>query len=339
MAKADNFTLRMAKLMVGGAVFAAAVYAIDLGINRATAWYLTPAIVVGLLAVVVGEILCWHNAGIAWHERRAGSLMLWGILAAVCSVGTLYTNFSTSAISQDEKSSLQLTAFTASDDLRKSEEEATFALKAAQDARSKLKPQRAAADARAAIDSAQAHKWWKYTNGCAEPKGKESRAWCDTYRSAVSDLAMWDDISREDARIGNLKAKVDDVRSERKVTKAVVSDDTPGVALIADVMGGDKALARQIDSMTLPLLIQAIMLFGGILLANEHMRGVPKKPWINWRKVGYYINWVACALSFKPLPAYSESVQNNITVHDDRAMEKLRHLASGLKTANLEAAA
>lgn len=323
-------TLRMAKLMVAGAVFAAAIYAIDLGVSRAAHWYLIPAFVVGLLCVVVGEILSWHNAAMAWHERRAGSMLLWGVLAVFCSAGTLYTNFSTSAANQDEKSSIQLSAFDASNDVRKSEEEATFALKAAMDARSKLTPTRSAAEARAAIDSAQAHKWWAYTEGCAKPKGKESRAWCDAYRSAQADLSLWDDISREDARIANLKGKVDEARSQRKAVRAAVSDDTPGVTLIANITG-DKTMARQLDSMTLPLLVQAIMLFGGVLLANETARTISKRPWINWRRVGYRINWVLAALSFRPLPVWNEG-STSITFTDDqrinRAAARLQQLGA-----------
>jgi len=303
---AEPMTTRMAKLMVAGAVFAAAIYAIDLGFARAAHWYLVPAFVIGLLCVVVGEILSWHNAAMAWHERRAGSMLLWSVLAAFCSAGTLYTNFSTSAANQDEKSSVQLTAFNASDDIRKSEEEAAFALKAAMEARSKLKPSRSAADARASIDKAEAHKWFDGTDKCTKTKGPQTRAFCDDYRSAQSDLKMWDDISVEDARIAKMQEKVEGIRGERKTVKAVVSDDSPGIKFIADHVTGDKNLARQLDSMTLPLLVQAIMLFGGVLLANEHARTIAKRPWLEWRRIGYRINWIMAALSFRPLPDWKE---------------------------------
>lgn len=326
-ASAEPLTTRMAKLMVGGAVFAAAVYAVDLGIAKAAHWYLVPAFVIGLLCVVVGEILSWHNAAIAWHERRAGSMMLWAVLAFVCSAGTLYTNFSTSALNQEEKSSVQLSAFTASDDLRKSEEEAAFALKAAMDARSKLKPQRSAAEARAVIDSSEAHRWWGNTEKCTAAKGPQRQKFCDDYRSAQADLKMWDDISVEDARISKMQDKVQGVRSERKTVKAVVSDDTPGVTLIANVVG-DKTLARQMDSMTLPFLVQAIMLFGGVLLANEHARNIAKRPWINWRKVGFYLNWTLCALSFRPLPDYHQHV---VDPHGAQAKQALHSMANRME--------
>ena len=37
--------------------------------------------------------------------------------------------------------------------------------------------------------------------------------------------------------------------------------------------------------MVLPFLVQAMLLFGGILLANEHFRGKTPRPWINWSTV------------------------------------------------------
>ena len=319
--KPNDFTMRMAKVMVGGAVFAAAVYAIDLGFARASSWYLVPAIVVGLLSVVIGEILCWHNAGISFHERRLGSMILWGTLAVACSAGTLYTNYSTSALNQDEKSSVQLTAFTAFDDLAKTERELTKRLEQI-DERARLAPVDTPEAFMSRIDNAKAHKFWKRTEGCKQTFGKETRKFCDDYASAVAGKSNAEESLTLPEERKAVEAKLAEVRSERKTTKAVVSDDTPGVTLIAN-MTGDKMVARQIDSMTLPLLVQAIMLFGGILLANEHARGMEKKPWINWRKLGYYVNWIACALSFKDFPEHNEIIKQTVNV-DGRAAEVLR---------------
>lgn len=331
MAKDTAFTDRMAKIMVAGAVFAAGIYAIDLGIARAASWWLVPAIVVGLLCVVIGEILSWHNAAMAWHERRAGSMALWGILALVCSVGTLYTNFSTSALNQDEKSAVQLTSFTAFDDMAKTERELTRKIDAI-DEKLRLSPVETADAYSAKIENFKAHKFFKSTDGCKTTKGPQTRQFCSDYASAIAGKSNAGEtmVLREDRKTA--ESELVKVRGERKTTKAVVSDDTPAIRLIGDMIG-DKSAARQLDSMTFPLLVQAIMLFGGILLANEHARNMVKKPWIDWHRLAYRINWVLAALTFKPLPEFNASTVNHVTVNDDRAVSMLRAAALEMKAA------
>ena len=294
MANHDNaFTNRMAKIMVAGAVFAAAIYAIDLGFARAAHWYLAPAIVIGLLCVVIGEILAWHNAAMSFHERRAGSTLLWAALAMICSAGTLYTNFSTSASNQDEKSSIQLTAFTSYEDLDKTEDELTRKVKEL-DEKLRLAPVETAEAYDAKIENFKSHKFWKYTDECRKTKGSDSRKFCSDYSSAVANKSNATGVLtlREDRKAA--AAELAEVRAERKTAKAVVSDDTPGVTFVAN-MTGDKAVARQLDSMAFPLLVQAIMFFGGILLANETARNMVRKPWIDWKRVGYRVNWILSA--------------------------------------------
>ena len=325
MATHDNaFTTRMAKIMVAGAVFAAAIYAIDLGFARAAHWYLAPAIVVGLLCVVIGEILAWHNAAMAYHERRAGSVLLWAALAMVCSAGTLYTNYSTSASNQDEKSAVQLTAFTQAANVGDSLKDAKKELSRIQGRIDGItgwkvdgKPYtvRTIESAQADIENAMAHKFWKYTDGCKVTKGKDSRAFCDKVANYRAEKDMAAELKTLEAELPAAKAAVDEARTASSEMKAVVSDDTPGITLI-DNMIGDKAMARQLDSMTFPLLVQAIMFFGGILLANETARNMVRKPWIDWKRVGYRVHWVLAALSFKELPPLPESkvVHNHTTV-------------------------
>lgn len=89
---------------------------------------------------------------------------------------------------------------------------------------------------------------------------------------------------------------------------------------------GNKAEARQIDSMTFPGLVQAILILGGILLANEEARKMVKKPWINWRRVGFFFHWVTAAMSFRPLPSWSDHqvINNHTTIIDPHGAEALK---------------
>ena len=61
---------------------------------------------------------------------------------------------------------------------------------------------------------------------------------------------------------------------------AVVSDEAPNGGLIKAGLNVSSVQARHVDAMVLPFLVQAMLLFGGILLANEHFRGKTPRPWM-----------------------------------------------------------
>jgi hypothetical protein len=86
--------------------------------------------------------------------------------------------------------------------------------------RSKMQPVRTAAQARAAIDSATAHKFYRSTDGCKTTKGPQTRAHCDGLLSAQADLTMWDNIAVADNKIEEAQAKLETVKAAAS-TKSV----------------------------------------------------------------------------------------------------------------------
>lgn len=279
-----NLTNRLAGLMVGGALAAALILAVAHGAEKGSTWYLKLALIIGLVCVAIGEFLSWHNAATAWHERRAGSMMIWGVLGGVLSLGTLYTNFSSAASNNDGNAVVQKTAFVTFADTRDELKSAKAEVDRLEQ-RLTLKPIRNADQAQAAIDNAKAHKFWKSTHECKETKGPQTRQFCSDYASAVADKAGSTEMLTVAEEMKQAKARLAKAQQTAGSTKAQVSEDAPQLGFIKASLSTDDSTARQIDAMVLPFLVQAMLLFGGILLANEAFRGKPRAPWINWNTV------------------------------------------------------
>lgn len=281
----QNLSNRLAGLMVFGALTAALILAVAHGAEKGSTWYLKSALIIGLVCVAIGEFLSWHNAATAWHERRAGSMFLWSILGGLLSVGTLYTNFSSAASNNDGVAVLQRTAFVKRTNV---EEELTAAKRARDDLQKRLEltPIRTAEQAQAYIENAMAHKFWKSTSECKETKGPQTRQFCSDYASAVADKAGATAAitMREELKVAI--AAVKRYEANQDSGSAVVSDEAPNVGLIKAGLNVSSVQARHVDAMVLPFLVQTMLLFGGILLANEHFRGKTPRPWINWHAVG-----------------------------------------------------
>src|SRR5690606_37563194 len=112
-----TFSRRLTILMIGGALFCALALATLHGIEKAGHWLLAIPFVVALCCVAMGEVLAWHNAACGWHERRIGSMLLWGTLGCLLTSGVIYTNFSVGAGNNDGKHAVQLTAMTTQGDV------------------------------------------------------------------------------------------------------------------------------------------------------------------------------------------------------------------------------
>ena len=283
-----NLTARMARVMVGGALTAALILAIAHGAEKGSTWYLKAALIIALVCVAIGEFLSWHNAATAYHERRLGSLALWSLLGGVLTAGTLYTNFSSSAGNNNAKASVQKTAFVSQADTGRTEAELTAKNNDLLQ-RIAMAPKRTAEQADAAIVNLKAHRFWSVTNGCTETKGPQTRQHCDAYASAVADKAGATNLIVEREEQKQVAAQLLKIRADRASVQAVISEDQASVTTLASLTNIDISQARQADAMVVPFLVQAMLLFGGILLANEHFRGLPRIPWIDVNKwVGRY---------------------------------------------------
>lgn len=326
--KHSRFTGMIAKLIVGGAVFAAAILAVDLGVSRAPYALLVPAYIIGLLAVVGAEILAWHNAAGSWFERRIGSVVAWGLLGVICSAGTLYTNFSTAASSQEATGAIKMASFNTYADIGNTEKE----LKAKLDKLNeqlRLAPVETAEAYDAKIENAKAHKFWKATDGCKETKGPQTRAFCSDYSTAVANKANATSSLTWVEEHKATEEKLAEVRKERKTAKAEVSNVNPAIKLLQDVaFHGDEGMAKQADSMSFPLLVQAIMILGGICLAAETYRFRERKPW----GVAAGLNRLLYRIThYGELPP---EIHNHLDPRGAEALSELQKLRNGIETAS-----
>lgn len=284
-------SLRLAWVVVIFALITAIGFALDLAWHRFSGlMFLICAL--GLTTVAIAEVLFWHQSASAWHERRPVAAMLAACVALACSAGTLYTNYSTSAIGQDTKSAEKLTAFNKSDDLDKAIHERQERI-AQLDKQLQAGPARTADAAQADIDKAMAHKWWAATSQCTITKGPQTRDFCAAYQAAVADKSNASAGVQAKAERTNLANELTELRTKRGSTEQVASKDNPAIAMLI-AMGLSDEHAHVADSMVLPGVIQIIMALGGILLANEHARGREPKPWLprwfsDWAKSKAYV--------------------------------------------------
>jgi hypothetical protein len=281
----STISKRLTVAMIGGALFAALVLAGMHGVEKASNGWLAIPFVVALCCVAIGEVLAWHNAACGWHERRLGSMTLWGTLGALLTCGVLYTNYSVGAGNNDGKHAVQLTALTTQGDVGKSIKEAEAAV-ARLEKSLEMKPKRTPEAARVDQDNAKAHRFWQVTEGCKKTMGPQTRAFCSDYASAVSDESMATAALQTAEELKVEKRKLDDLRSQRAEKRVVASEDQPQILLMANFIPAEtpaKALhvARQLDAMVLSFLVQVMLCIGGVCLANEVYRHRKRLPWVD----------------------------------------------------------
>lgn len=273
----------LARLMVGGALIAALILAVAHGFDKGAAWHIRIALVIGLACVAVGEFLSWHNAATSWHERRLGSVLLWGMLGGLLSAGTLYTNFSTTAGNNDAKAGVHKTAYVVTTNAAQTGRELEAKVNRLAE-RMRMKPQRDPVAAAQAQTAAKGDPRWKLTAGCTDIKGPNTRVWCGEYASAIADEKLGTELIATAADLEVAERELKTLRAEQASRPATVSDDQASVHAVAAFLHVDARTARQADGMVLPLLVQAMLLLGGICLANEAYRQHQRRAWLDWPK-------------------------------------------------------
>lgn len=281
----NRLSYNVTKLMVGGSVFAAVIMAVHYGWHKGADTSLSIAFIVALVVVALGEVLAWHNVASSWYERRAGALVFWLILGASLSLGTLYTNFSTAAGSGEKTAEVKTASFNqydstksdlASDRAKLARLEGRLAWMSGTAVRGKPVGTVEGADAK--IKEAKGHRFWKTTNGCTETKGPQTREFCANYASATEEYSLALEKKTIEAEVETVKGRIA-ANSGKVAEKVAISDDAANITAVAAWLKIDTRTARQADSMLLGTLVQAMMLLGGILLATESYRHIPRKPW------------------------------------------------------------
>ena len=241
--------------------------------------YLWAAIAV---AVVLGEVGAIHRAVEAARERNWIVTGAGAFIWAVCFAYSFVQSLGVAATSQDTGAAMRLAKHTVYEDATADVSGLEGKLTALFDARSKLKPARSAADARAVIDSSEAHRFWQMTNGCKETKGPQTRAFCDTYRSAEADIRSWDAISVQDAKIEDARKELRTAKAKRQAAPVSTASVDPFAQIVNKYTGADVqtvsdfAAAQKTITVNSILTLTALMLFAGA--AGTRRKDEPAAP-------------------------------------------------------------
>lgn len=258
----------------------------------------------GLMTIAIAEVLFWHKAASYWLHRRLFASLFAAAVAMACSAGTLYTNYSTSALGQDSRASEKLGAFNASDDLDKGIKEKTDRVATLQKQLAAA-PTRTPEAAQAAIDNAKAHKFWTSTNSCRETRGQQTRDFCAQYASAVADKSNSSAAIQARADLANEQAALDGLRKQRGSSETVASKDNPALSLWASAGLNDRE-SQVADAMMMPTVIQVILMLGGILLALEHFGDKEPRSWLPAWLSGWFKSSASVALTGRQLKSADE---------------------------------
>lgn len=152
----------------------------------------------------------------------------------------------------------------------------------------------------AMIDKAKAHRWWNLTNGCAEPKGKQTSDFCANYRSAVAAKAnLLDAITRKEElkiaedKVKALEPKYEKAKADAASAPVVASTDRDDNRLIRRIGAFDDQTASDVQAVLKVIVISLFLSLAGFLREAEHHRNQPRKPWgvARWFRHTWYSLW------------------------------------------------
>lgn len=248
-----------------------------------------------------------------WFDRTFGAIALGALLCAPALAFSYSNAIGSASVQQSRAAGIQKANFRKNVNSEKAVEEAEFALKVATDARSKLKPVRSAGEARAVVDTKQAHKFWGLTDSCAKTKGPQTRAFCDDYRAAQADLKAWDDISVQDARVDTLQAKLDDARSAEANAPVEVSEVRADTLDYAAAFNTDAATAQKYQARHVALTITLFVTFAGLLSGWKRNRGRELGTWGIVNKFNRLYRWCFRKWSGEeaPQPVYNVKIEGD----------------------------
>lgn len=194
------------------------------------------AILLALATFTVGyALVAARRAFLARKWDVAGLAVVLFVAAAGVELLSHFGFTAANRIATMNQASMQTTSYK---DARSDVSQLETELKVLTDNRLAMQPARMPSQATAVIESAKAHKYWGLTKECTGTLGPKTRRFCDDFRGAEADLALWEQIAVQDKRIG-------DKRAELAAAKGTASQETIGTSaadsqglVLASVLGG-----------------------------------------------------------------------------------------------------
>lgn len=203
----------------------------------------------------------------------AASAFIW-----VCAFGYSVNNWVGAASqSQAEKTNIHRTAFLNNQDVRKELSDADAKVARLSDERNLMKPKTSVAAARATIKTSEAHKFFRSTDACKTTKGPQTRAFCDAYASAVADVALWDQIARQEIALADAESDAKDARAKAAGTKVETSESRSDLVILTKYAGLSEEDAQLFNGLGAIIAISIFLSFGSMRAEFERLAALGKR--------------------------------------------------------------
>jgi len=221
----------------------------------------------------------------AWFERQPLVLCGWCLIIAGAIAWEINGQINIASQNQANLTNAALTSHSKSDNASKAVADAEEKLERLKSERNLMKPVRSLPAARAAVESAKAHKRWTATDECRSPKGATTRKWCDDYRSAAADVDLWAEIAKQEIALGAAETDLADARKASLQVGMVASADRADLKTLHRVSGLSYDDLDTMQSMLVVIVLALFLTVAGWMVKAEEYEGKPLKPWINWGRI------------------------------------------------------
>jgi hypothetical protein len=225
----------------------------------------------------------------AWYERQVGAFALWGLIICGAIAWEVNSTLSVASNNQSNLTNAQLTAFSKSDNNAKAVADAEAKLERLRKERAALdpiegqaniKPWRNVADARAAVNTAEAHKWFTgITEGCTVTKGPQTRDFCKNYEMAKAEVERWDLIAKMAISLGAAEQELADARKAASLAPVLATADRADLDNLRRLTGMSLEDLQLSQSLLTVLVLALFLTIAGWLVKAEEYEGRPRKPW------------------------------------------------------------
>lgn len=200
----------------------------------------------------------------AWFNAKPGALVAATVIWTFAFGYSVNNWMGAASESQADKTSVHKAAFLASDNAAKAvsaAEEKVARLKAD---RMLMKPKNSAAAARATVQTSEASKLWRTTDGCKTTRGKQTRDFCDAYASAVADIALWEQIAKQEITLGDAEADLAEARKTAGSTRVETSASRNDLVILTKYAGMTEEDAQIFNGLGAIITISILLSFGSM---------------------------------------------------------------------------
>lgn len=167
----------------------------------------------GLLALAT--FIVGYSLVFAYHAFKRGEKVIGGVAIALFAIGVVTEFVShTSFNASNKDATIQKASFETEliGDKRSTVKQLEEKLATLNEEKNSWKPVMTVGDARAKVQSIEARPIFENTERCTKTPGAQSRKICAEYNTAQAAITMWDQIAKQEIKIGETEAALKDAR-------------------------------------------------------------------------------------------------------------------------------